>query len=71
MFFGSILIITGLVFLLKNLGIITINVWPVLWPLILMAIGFSFIFKKKKRNEKWHKIGDEIRERFAEESENL
>ena len=35
MFISYALIILGVVFLLKNLGIISSSVWGIIWPLIL------------------------------------
>jgi hypothetical protein len=65
MIFGILLLIIGLIFLLKNLGIITGEVWGIFWPSLLIALGFYFIFKRsnwRKYNwygwskyEKWHK----------------
>ncbi len=38
-FWGGILIVLGLLFLLDNLGIFTVSVWSLLWPLFLIAAG--------------------------------
>ncbi len=40
LFWGSILVVVGVVILLDNLGIFgNINVWGIIWPLFLIAIG--------------------------------
>ena len=66
MFFGLIIIIIGLVFLLKNLGLIGGDVWPIIWPSLVIVIGLSFIFKKRKQEKKWYKFGEDMR-KFGEE----
>jgi len=38
-FWGSIFLILGFLVLLENLGIIDINVWELVWPLFLIALG--------------------------------
>lgn len=45
MFFGLLLIIVGVVFLLQNLGIVSGSVWNLIWPLIIMLLGISIILK--------------------------
>lgn len=47
MFWGSILIVIGLVALLKNLGFITAGTWEVIWPVLVIALGLSFITKRR------------------------
>lgn len=44
---GFILIIIGVLFLLKNVGILEGINWGVLWPLAIIAVGFNMIFKKR------------------------
>lgn len=39
LFWGFILLLVGALLLLANLGIITVNIWNLLWPLFLVAIG--------------------------------
>jgi hypothetical protein len=39
-FWGFILILIGVLFLLANLGILAIDVWLVFWPLVVIAFGF-------------------------------
>ncbi|MFH1866653.1 MAG: DUF5668 domain-containing protein [Patescibacteria group bacterium] len=47
MFFASLLVILGVVFLLKNLGIISGDVWGVIWPLLIIALGVSMFYKRR------------------------
>lgn len=39
LFWGSILILFGILLLLNNLGILDVNVWSLIWPLFLIALG--------------------------------
>jgi O-antigen/teichoic acid export membrane protein len=67
MILGILLLIIGLIFLLKNLGIITGEVWGIFWPSLLIALGFYFIFKKKKNNwwmHDWSKYESDWHKRF-------
>lgn len=41
-----IIIGIGVIFLLRNLGIIEPPVWNILWPVILIIIGFSGLLGK-------------------------
>jgi hypothetical protein len=70
MFFGIAILIIGFAFLLQNLGLISGNFWDILWPLLIMLLGFSIIFGWWKRDgwrkrKDWHKFGDEMREKFG------
>lgn len=65
MFFGLIVLVIGVVFLLGNLGIINGEAWPIIWPCLLIVFGLSVIFKRKKRNEKWEKFGEGMK-KFGE-----
>ena len=46
MFAGIVLIIVGIIFLLRNLGILTGDVWGTFWPLIVIALGLSLLTKR-------------------------
>jgi hypothetical protein len=39
LFWGAVLVILGGLFLLSNLGIISINVWGIIWPTALILFG--------------------------------
>jgi len=47
MIIGFILIIIGVVFLLQNLGYISGESWSIIWPAILIVIGFWILFKRR------------------------
>src|SRR6476660_4783387 len=44
-FWALILIIAGVAFLLQNFGLLPSNAWNLLWPLVLIAFGLSFILR--------------------------
>jgi len=44
---GVALVIIGAIFLMKNLGIISGIAWDIFWPLALIVVGISMIFKKR------------------------
>lgn len=43
---GFLLVILGVIFLLKNLGFISENVWGILWPAFLIVAGLNLIIRK-------------------------
>ena len=43
-FWGSMLVLFGVLFLLSNLGIFNINVWSLFWPIILIGMGLWFLY---------------------------
>jgi len=42
-----VFIILGSVFLMKNLGLLSMINWDVVWPIALIALGALMLFKKK------------------------
>jgi len=53
MFLGLILLITGGVFLLKNLGYISEPAWSIIWPVILIVIGLWILLKREDEGFYW------------------
>ena len=47
MFFGFFILALGILFLLKNLGVVYGDIWDILWPLLIIAFGASLVFKKR------------------------
>lgn len=47
MFFGYLLVIIGVVWLLKNLGIFTAATWDIIFPSVIIACGLAVILRKK------------------------
>lgn len=42
-FWGGMLILLGVLFLLNSLGILAVNVWAVFWPVALILFGLSLL----------------------------
>jgi hypothetical protein len=54
-FWGSVLILLGVVLLLENLGFLgNINVWGIIWPLLIIALGVWIIWGNYFRKEPQH-----------------
>ncbi len=49
LFWGTIILILGLMLLLQTLGIISMNVWGVFWPLFLILLGLWFLLGSRLR----------------------
>lgn len=43
MVWGGILIVAGILFLLNTLGILSVSVWGIIWPLFLILVGIQFL----------------------------
>lgn len=43
---GFLLIIAGVIFLLKNLGVISGSAWEILWPVLLIVAGLTLITRR-------------------------
>ncbi len=82
MFIALSLIALGILYLLKNLEIISGGVWHILWPTIIIIFGLSIVFKKRKREhwwdffenstkEDWEHWGREFGRRMEEWGKNL
>ena len=46
MLFGAILVVIGAVLLLQNLGVVSGDVWGIIWPSLIVVLGLSLILKK-------------------------
>jgi hypothetical protein len=44
LFWGGILILVGALLLLNNLGILDVNIWSLIWPLFLIALGLWLLW---------------------------
>lgn len=44
---GYALVIVGGIFLFKNLGILAMVDWDLVWPIVLVVVGLLMIYKKK------------------------
>jgi hypothetical protein len=43
-FWGGMLVLFGLLFLLSNLGVLDINIWSLFWPILLIGWGLWFLY---------------------------
>jgi hypothetical protein len=48
MFVGFFVLALGILFLLKNIGVIYGDMWDIVWPLIIIAFGVSLLFKHRR-----------------------
>jgi len=44
LFWGVILILIGALLLLNNLGVLNVNVWSLIWPVFLIALGLRILW---------------------------
>jgi len=52
-FWGVIIILLGILFLLQNLGIITVNIWGIILPVFVIALGIWILWgSTSRRNAK-------------------
>jgi len=49
MFLGFLLIALGVLFLLQNIGILNQATWGIVWPILIIALGLSMIFKRGRK----------------------
>jgi len=52
MFFPTLLIVIGFVWLLSNLGLIPVGMWSLIWPIILIVCG-AFLVNKSEGGCSW------------------
>jgi hypothetical protein len=48
MLFAYFLIVVGVAFLLKNLGLLPVGAWDVIWPSLLIVWGLSMIVGRSR-----------------------
>jgi hypothetical protein len=44
--FGLIILVAGLALLLRNMGMISAEVWSILWPVLIIVVGLKCTMKK-------------------------
>jgi hypothetical protein len=49
MFIGVLLLLVGVLMLLERLNVITGSVWDYIFPMALVALGVSMIFRGRNR----------------------
>jgi len=56
-FIGSLLIVVGFFFLLRNLGLISGEIWDVFWPTVIILIGVKLFLWPRKWHGFWKQFG--------------
>ncbi len=49
LFWGSVILLLGVLLLLQTLGIVHFNVWPIFWALVLIFLGVWFLVRSRMR----------------------
>lgn len=60
MFISFLLILVGLVFLLKNLGLISASAWGITWPCVLIAAGVYLVVRTSCYKKRYHRFWDRM-----------
>jgi len=55
MFVGLVLVAIGIITLLIKLGVLTGSIWGYTWPIILIILGFGFLFGRGRRRAFWRR----------------
>lgn len=51
---NGLLIVFGLLFQARNIGLIDVNIYKVFWPIILIVVGIRILFEKTNKDAKSH-----------------
>jgi len=54
---GLIVILAGVIFLLKDLGLLVNVDWSIIWPLLVILIGLIMVTGKPKRRRAMECVG--------------
>jgi membrane-associated PAP2 superfamily phosphatase len=52
-FVGIFVLALGVLFLLRNAGFLSGDIWKYIWPLALIALGISMLLSSKRPGRKW------------------
>lgn len=52
MFVGISIVAIGVIFLLQNLGLISISAWQIIWPILIVILGLSMMYRTEKRGNR-------------------
>jgi len=70
MFFPTVLLIIGIVWLLSNLGILEGQIWDIIWPIILIGFAVSMFFKERKCRTTFRNFGKRIHAEFRDNDDD-
>lgn len=62
MLFALILLVIGIIFLLRNLGIIGVDIWPIIWPSLLIVLALRILIRARRRWTIWSDFGRTVRD---------
>ncbi|MDP3964752.1 MAG: DUF5668 domain-containing protein [bacterium] len=48
-----LIIALGIIFLLRNLGVVTVGFWNLFWPGIVIVMGLTLILKRQRHRAHW------------------
>lgn len=51
LFWGSVILLLGVLLLLQTLGLLSFNVWPIFWALFLIFLGVWFLIRSRMRGQ--------------------
>jgi uncharacterized membrane protein HdeD (DUF308 family) len=66
MCFGLLVIIVGVIFLLQNLNVLPGAAWNILWPVLVIALGFCFLFRKRRHRHMCGEFKEKMQENFGD-----
>ena len=67
---GILLVLIGIIWLLSSLGIISVSVSQVIWPILFIAVGLWLVFRPRPWHDRmWRRYmwGDNPREKEKSE----
>ena len=59
MWFGLSLILVGVLFLLENIGVLSGDLWAIIWPSVIIIFGLSILSRRNRCCEPKVKIKKE------------
>jgi len=65
MFFGLIVFVVGVIWLLQNLGLISGMVWSLVWPVLVIAAGVGLMMRGEETAEAGEDEGFDKRVRIG------
>jgi len=57
---GLIFILLGILFLLRNLGLLPIEIWSAFWPSLFIILGLYIVFLNYKVKTFWQRLRGKV-----------
>ena len=51
LFWGGVLILLGVLFMLDNFNLLAVNIWGLFWPLLIIWVGLQMLFRPRRTSE--------------------